>query len=186
MVWRWSSRVGRFLGFFTWYPPPHQVCKGGLGCLWSLSHAIWQTLYQTKFAGGPGLVEAGHHFGPQVQIWKYLGPMSFWSHGNSQWGGVYKINVVVHVPNSYLRRFDTLPWHLGSKGPKGGPSGVLEPQPCFWQKLYQTKVAGHPQLSGVGHLSRPQIQIWKDQCLVIPTYFTHLTKPHNFNTLFKT
>ena len=120
MVWRWSSRVGRFLGFFTWYPPPHQVCKGGLGCLWSLSHAIWQTLYQTKFAGGPGLVEAGHHFGPQVQIWKYLGPMSFWSHGNSQWGGVYKINVVVHVPNSYLRRFDTLPWHLGSRRPKRG------------------------------------------------------------------
>ena len=45
---------------------------------------------------------------------------------------------------------------------KGGPVGFWSLRGAFWQKLYKTKVAGHPQLSGVGHPIGPQIQIWKD------------------------
>ena len=45
---------------------------------------------------------------------------------------------------------------------KGAPVGFWILISAFWWKLNKTKVAGHPQLSGVGHLIGPQIQIWKD------------------------
>jgi len=38
------------------------------------------------------------------------------------------------------------PW--GPRGPKGGPVEFLGLRGAFWQKLYRTKVAGQPQLSG--------------------------------------
>jgi hypothetical protein len=34
-------------------------------------------------------VGADHIFGPEIQIWKDLGPMCFWSHGQSFSGKVY-------------------------------------------------------------------------------------------------
>ena len=76
---------GRFLGGgSTCYPPPgYGVHKGGPECLWSLNRAFWQKLYKTKLQGTPDLVGAGHLFGPQIQILKDLGPMSFWSHGHT-------------------------------------------------------------------------------------------------------
>ena len=42
----------------------------------------------------PNLVRLGCLIAPQIRIWKNLGPVSFWSHG------VYKIKVVLNVPNS--------------------------------------------------------------------------------------
>ena len=54
-----------------------------------------------KLLGTPNLVQAVHLFGCQIQIWKDLGPVSFWSHGPSISRGVYKIKAVVYVPNRY-------------------------------------------------------------------------------------
>ena len=53
-----------------------------------------------KLLGTPNLVMVGHLIGPQIWIWKDLGPVSFWSHGHSLSRGVYKIKVVVNGPNS--------------------------------------------------------------------------------------
>ena len=36
-----------------------------------------------KLQGTPNLVGVGHLFGPQIQIWKDLGPMSFWIQDHS-------------------------------------------------------------------------------------------------------
>ncbi len=41
-----------------------------------------------------------HIFGPIIWIWKDLGPMYFWSHGQSFSGKVYQTKVRVHLPNS--------------------------------------------------------------------------------------
>ena len=82
------------------HPPGYGVCKGGVGCLWSLSHAFWQKLYKTKVAGTPKVVEAGQLFGLQILIMKALGPMSFMSCGCSNWNGFGKAKVVMHVPNN--------------------------------------------------------------------------------------
>ena len=59
-----------------------------------------ENFIKQKLLGTPNLVGVGHLFGPQFQIWKDLGPVCFWSHGASLPSGVYKIKVVVHVPNS--------------------------------------------------------------------------------------
>ena len=59
-------------------------------------------------------------------------------------------------------RLDTLyldPWV--QRAQKGGPGGVLEPLQWILRALYQTKVAGHANLVGVGHLFGPKIRIWK-------------------------
>ena len=44
-----------------------------------------------KLQGTPNLVGAGHLIGPQIWIWKDLGPMCFWSSGLSLSRRVYKI-----------------------------------------------------------------------------------------------
>ena len=44
------------------------------------------------------LVGVCHLFGPQIRIWKDLGPVSYWSHGASLQRQVYNIKVVVYVP----------------------------------------------------------------------------------------
>ena len=49
-----------------------------------------KTLF-TKVAG------VDHWFGPQIQIWKDLGLVCFWSHGASLSRGVYKMKVVVLI-----------------------------------------------------------------------------------------
>ena len=74
-----------------------------------------------KLQGTPDLVRVGHLFGPQIQIWKDLGPMSFYRHGHSLWRLVDKPNVEVYVPISYLMRLDTL---YPDPGSKGGPKGA--------------------------------------------------------------
>ena len=63
--------------------------------------------------------------------------------------GIYKIKVVWYVPNSYLVRLETLyPDHGVWGEPKGCPVGFCSLSSTFWWKLYQTKVAGHPQFCG--------------------------------------
>ena len=70
---------------------------------------------------------------------------------------------------------------------------------AFWQKLYKTKVAGHPQYSGSRsllwtpnpYLEAPGLSVllelhyYRDRALAISTYFSHLTEPY-FSILFKT
>ena len=88
-------------------------------------------------------MRAGQYFRPQIQIWKALGSRSFWSSGHSYWRVVDK-NVVVYVINSYLVRLDT---------PYPDPRslvGFWSLSCAFWQKLFNTKVGEHPQLSGNG------------------------------------
>ena len=108
-----------------------------------------------KLQGTPNLVGAGYLLGPQIQ--KDLGPM-FWSHGHSYWRLAFKIKVFVYVPNSFLMRLDTL--YPVCRGQKGGLVGLWSISRAFWWKIYATKVAGHPQLSGNSHLFG--YQIWKD------------------------
>ena len=81
-------------------PPGHGLCKGNLWCLWSLNHEFWQKLINQKLLSTPDLEGVGHLFRPQIRIQKDLGPMSFWSQGPSLSRGVYKLKVVVNVPNS--------------------------------------------------------------------------------------
>ena len=149
---RWSSRGEGSWVFFT---PPHPL---GTGCIKGVQGAsgastmhFGENFIKQKLQGTPDLVGAGHLFGPQ--IWKDLGPMSFWSHGHSLWRIAYKIKVAWYVPNSYFMTLDTL--YLASRvqgAQKGGPVGFWSLSCAFWWKLCQTKVAGHPQLVGAGHL----------------------------------
>ena len=78
----------------------------------------------------------GHLFGPQIWIWKDLGPMSFWSHGHSYEGEL------------------TLRSRGAKKGARWG-SGASA-----------LHFAGIPNLVVMGHLFGPQIWIWKDLGLV--------------------
>ena len=127
--------------------PRYKVHRGGTGGLLSLSRAFCRILYKTKVAGRPWF--SGDR--PQIQIRKDLGPMSFWSNGHSLWKGVHKIKVVIYVPNGYLVGFDTLyPDPRVQDAQKGAQVGFWSLSCAFWQKLYQTKVAGLPQLSGNG------------------------------------
>ena len=96
-------------------PTPWGACKRGSGWL-----SFGKNIMKQKLQGAPDLVGAGHLFGPQIQIWKDLGPMSFWSHGHSLWRGVHKIKAVMFVTKSYLVRSDTLyPDLWGPRGAKG-------------------------------------------------------------------
>ena len=125
-----------------------------MGCIkgvWGASGAstvnFGKNFTKPKLQGNPDLVGAGHLFGPQIWIWKDLGPMSFWSHGHSYCMGVYNTKVVGDHPKSYLVRLDipySDPW-----GP-GGPVGFWSLMCAFWQKLYKTKVDRHSNLVGKG------------------------------------
>ena len=169
-IWHIGGPWGREgSGFFlTQYPHP-----SGTECIkrvWGVSGATAvcfdKNFIKQKLQGTPDLVGVGHLFGPQIWIWKDLGPMSFWRHGHSLWRVLDKTNVVVYVPNSYLVRLDTL--YPGSKGGQKGDrwGSVWSLSSAFWQKLYKTKIVGHPQYSGGGTSLDAQIQIWKDcaQC----------------------
>ena len=70
-----------------------------------------------KLLGTLNLVGVGHLFRPQIWIWKNLGPVSFWSRGHSLSRRVYKIKVVVNVPNSA--------WPQGPGRPMSGYLNIL-------------------------------------------------------------
>ena len=93
--WMWMKfgtemvlKGGRFLGGgeLTRYPHLH----GGMGCNNGVQGAsgasivcFGENFIKQKLLGAPDLVGAGHLFGPQIWIWKDLGPMSIWSLGHS-------------------------------------------------------------------------------------------------------
>ena len=133
---RWSLRGGRFLGwgwvFWPCTPSPlrYRVCKGDPGCLWSLNCAFWQKLQKTKVAG---------------HLWfrgvTFLGPKSG---SNRTWAPCPSGAMVAHYKGEFIKSklhdmsliailLGWPPYTLppGSKGPKRGASGVLEPQPCI-------------------------------------------------------
>ena len=142
-------------GGSTLYPRLHRywTLKGGAGCLWSLSCAFWQKLGHPQFSGG-----TGHLFGPQILIWKDLGPMSFWRHGHPHWKGVGKSKVVGDHPKHDLV---TPTLTLGSKGgQKGAQWGSGTSGTHFGKHFYSTKVWENPNLAEVSHLLGPQIWIW--------------------------
>ena len=110
--------------------------------------------------GAPYLVGVGHLFEPQLQ--KDLGSMSFWSHGHSRWRIAYKIKIVVFVTYSYLMRLDTP--YPDPRGPKRGPGASA----VHLAETLLKKVAGYPNLVGVGHLFGPQIR--KN---LVPVWMSH-------------
>ena len=152
LAWRWSwGGGGSWVG--GWPSIPHPL---GMGCVKEVQGAsgasevhFGKNFIKQKLQGAPDLVGAGHLMGPPIWIRKDLALMSFWSHGHSLWRITDKIKVVVYIPNSYLVRSETPTLPLGSEGgQKGGLVGFWSLSHAFWQKLYKTKVAGHPQLSG--------------------------------------
>ena len=121
-----------------------------MGCIkgvWGSSGAstvnFGKNFTKPKLQGNPDLVGAGHLFGPQIWIWKDLGPMSIWSLGHSLWRGVNKIK----DPNSYFVKLDNpnpAPSVWGES--KGGPVGFWSLSSAFWQKLLKQKLLGTPNL----------------------------------------
>ncbi len=73
--------------------------KQGLQSIYSLNCETRQKFYKTKVVGNVFLVGADHIFGPVIRIWKNLGPMCFWCHGQSFSGKVYETKVIVHFSN---------------------------------------------------------------------------------------
>ena len=126
------------------YPPGMWCIKG----VWRASGAsavhFGENFIKQKLLDIPDLVAAGHFFGPQIWIWKDLGPISFWSHDHSLWRGVHKIKVAVFVTKSYLVRLDTS--YRGS-----GASAVH-----FGEHFITQKLLGTPKLVGVGYLFGPE------------------------------
>ena len=105
---------------------PHTQPPRALGASGASAMQIGENIIKQKLQGAPDLV--GHLCGPQIWIRKDLGPMSFQSHGHSDWRGVHKIKIVVYFPHSYLVGLDILypdprVWR--------GSKGALEPQPCI-------------------------------------------------------
>ena len=136
-------------GEMTWYPWPHcyRVCNGGPGCLWSLSCAFWCKLYKSKVARSPWFKGGSHLLKPKIHIQKDLGPTSFWSHGHSC--GVCTTKVVGTIPKFIWSCCKPPTLTHGVQGsPKGGLVGFWSLSHAFWRTLYNTKVAGRPQLSG--------------------------------------
>ena len=154
-----------------------QVLKGGPGCLWSLSHAFWQNFIKQKLQGAPDLVGVSHLFGPNSGSGRTWAPCS--------------VAMVSHYEREYIKSklhdmfliaiwLGLTPYSLTSRV-QGGPVGYLSLSGAFWQKLYKTKVAGQPQLSG------GRSPFWTTNLdLAIPTQLSHQTKPYNFNNIFKT
>ena len=64
-------------------PPRYGVRKGVRSAAGASTVCFGENFIKQKLQGTPDLVGAGHLFGPQIQIWKDLGPLSFWSHGHS-------------------------------------------------------------------------------------------------------
>ena len=65
-------------------PPPGMGCiKGVQGISGASAMHFGKNFIKQKLQDAPDLVGVGHLFGPQIRIWKDLGPMSFWRHGHS-------------------------------------------------------------------------------------------------------
>ena len=75
----------------TLYPDPRGqgALKQGMGCIYSLNRETRQNFYKTKVVVKDYFSGADHIFGTLIRIWKDLGPMCFWSHGQSFSGKVY-------------------------------------------------------------------------------------------------
>jgi len=84
--------VERFLARFQPCTPTPRV-RGALNRVWGASTAstvgLGKNYIKQKLWGRTVLVGADHIFGPVIWIWKDLGPMCFWSHGQSFSGKVY-------------------------------------------------------------------------------------------------
>ncbi len=67
--------------------------SGALNRVWGASKAstvrLGKNFIKQKLQGRSVLVGVDHIFGPIIQIWKDLGPMCFWGHGESFSGKVY-------------------------------------------------------------------------------------------------
>jgi hypothetical protein len=63
-------------------------------------HQLGESFIKQKLLGARVLVGVDHIFGFVIWIWKDLGPMYFWIHGQSFSSRVYKTKVVVHLLNS--------------------------------------------------------------------------------------
>ena len=70
-------------------PRGQGALKQGIGCIYSLNRETRQKFYKTKVVGKDRFRGADHIFGMLIRIWKDLGPMCFWSHGQSFSGKVY-------------------------------------------------------------------------------------------------
>ena len=57
--------------------------KGVRGASGASTVCFGENFIKQKLQGTPDLGGAGHLFGPQIQILKDLGLLSFWSHGHS-------------------------------------------------------------------------------------------------------
>ena len=81
----------------TLYPDPES--KGGQKGAWWGSGAsgvhFGKNFIKQKLLGTPNTVGVGHFFGCQIQIWKDLGLVCFWSCGASLSKRVYNKIVVV-------------------------------------------------------------------------------------------
>ena len=78
-------RAGRFWGVTNPYPhPPVTECvKGVQDASGASAMHFGKNFIKQKLQGPPDVMGASHLFRPQIHIWKDLGPMSFWSHGQS-------------------------------------------------------------------------------------------------------
>ena len=133
---RWSLRGGRFLGwggFFDPVPPP----PSGTGCVKGILGA-----------SGASTVRFGKNFKKQkLQGTSDLGGVTFLgpkSGSNRTWAPCPSGAMVAHYKGEFIKSklhdmsliailLGWPPYTLppGSKGPKRGASGVLEPQPCI-------------------------------------------------------
>ncbi len=145
----------RFLKWFQLCTPNPGV-RGALNRVQGVSTASTvrpgKKFINQKLQGRTILVGVDHIFGMLIQIWKDLGPMCFWSHGQSFSGKVYYTKVVARLPNSQLGKFLT-----SQPGPK---PGVRDPKQglerihslnCATRRiLYKTKVVGQSCFSWGG------------------------------------
>ena len=126
-------------------------------------------------------------------IWLRVGHL-FWPQipgSRRTWAPYSSVAIVSHYEREYIKSklhdmfliaiwLGLTPYSLTSRV-QGGPVGYLSLSGVFWQKLYKTKVAGQPQLSG------GRSPFWTTNLdLAIPTQLSHQTKPYNFNNIFKT
>ena len=131
---------GYFWFFLTRYPHPlgYGVCKGGLGCLWSLNRAFLWKLYKTKVARHPQI-----KWGKSTFWTPNLDPEGPGPHGHSLWRIAYKIKILWCVPNSFLGWSpSTLPRSRERKsGPRFG-SGASAVH--FGKNFIKQKLLGTP------------------------------------------